>query len=60
MLKDEVVVVDEWHNNGPQDLATVSRCIQIANNKIKSCSLSVAYACQYQNPTDTIGHCSER
>jgi sorbitol-specific phosphotransferase system component IIA len=24
MLKHEVMVVDEWHNNGPRDLVTVS------------------------------------
>jgi hypothetical protein len=24
MLKHEVMVADEWHNNGPQDLVTVS------------------------------------
>ncbi len=23
MLQHEVMVVDEWHNNGPQDLVTV-------------------------------------
>ncbi len=28
MLQHEVMVVDEWHNNGPQDLITVSLCIQ--------------------------------
>ncbi len=27
MLQHEVMVVDEWHNNGPQDLVTVSLCI---------------------------------
>ncbi len=25
MLQHEVMVVDEWHNNGPQDLVTVRR-----------------------------------
>ncbi len=30
MLQHEVMVVDEWHNNGPQDLITVSLCIQNA------------------------------
>jgi hypothetical protein len=56
MLKQEVMAVDEWHNNGPQDLATVSLCIQICNNKMQFCSLSVAYACPYHNPTATMGH----
>jgi hypothetical protein len=41
MLKHEVMVVDEWHNNGPQDLLTVSLCIQIANDEMQLCSLSV-------------------
>jgi hypothetical protein len=27
MLKLEVMVADEWHNNGHQDLITVSLCI---------------------------------
>ncbi len=30
VLQHEVMVVDEWHNNGPQDLCTVSLCIQNA------------------------------
>jgi hypothetical protein len=30
MLKHEVMAADEWHDNGPQDLAPVSLCIQIA------------------------------
>ncbi len=34
MLQHEVMVVDEWHNNGPQDLITVSLCIQNAINKM--------------------------
>ncbi len=33
MLQHEVMVVDEWHNNGPQDFVTVSLCIQNAINK---------------------------
>ncbi len=45
MLQHEVMVVDEWHNNGPQDLITVSLCIQNAINKIHLCSLSITYAC---------------
>ncbi len=34
MLQHAVMVVDEWHNNGPQDLITVSLCIQNAINKM--------------------------
>ena len=51
MLKHEVMVVDEWHENGPQDLVTVSLCIQIAIDKIQMCLLSVDYACPHHNPT---------
>ena len=56
MLKHEVRPADEWHDNGPQDLVTVSLCIQIAIGKMHLCSLSVAYACPYHNPTATRGH----
>ncbi len=56
MLQHEVMVVDEWHNNGPQDLITVSLCIQNAINKMHLCSLSITYACPYHNPTTTMGH----
>ncbi len=51
MLQHEVMVVDEWHNNGPQDLVTVSLCIQNAINKMPLCSLSITYTCPYHNPT---------
>ncbi len=56
MLQHEVMVMDEWHNNGPQDLITVSLCIQNAINKMHLCSLSITYACTYHNPTATMGH----
>ncbi len=56
MLQHEMMVVDEWHNNGPQDLVTVSLCIQNAINKMHLCSLSITYACPYHNPTATMGH----
>jgi hypothetical protein len=56
MLKREVMAADEWHNNGPQDLVTVSLCIQITIDKMQSCSLSIAYACPYHNPTASMGH----
>ncbi len=56
MQQHEVMVVDEWHNNGPQDLVTVSLCIQNAINKMHLCSLSITYACPYHNPTANIGH----
>ena len=47
--------MDEWHN-GPQDLVTVSLCIQNGIAKMKLPSLSVAYVCPYHNPTATMGH----
>ncbi len=56
MLQHEVMVVDEWHNYGPQDLVTLSLCIQNAINKMHLCSLSITYACPYHNPTATMGH----
>ncbi len=56
MLQHEVMVVDEWHNNGPQDLVTVPLCIQNAINTMHLCSLSITYACPYHNPTTTMGH----
>ncbi|XP_071375884.1 uncharacterized protein [Centroberyx affinis] len=56
MLQHEVMAVDEWNNNEPQDLVTVSLCIQIAINKMHLCSLSVTYACPYHNPAATMGH----
>ena len=30
MVKHELMVEEEWHDNGPRDLVTVSLCIQIA------------------------------
>jgi hypothetical protein len=30
MLEHEVMTVDEWHNNGPPDLVTLSLCIEMA------------------------------
>ncbi len=56
MLQHEVMVMDEWHNNGPQYLITVSLCIQNAINEMHLCSLSITYACPYHNPTTTMGH----
>ncbi len=56
MLQHEVMDVDEWHNNGPQDLVTLSLCIQNAINKLHLCSLSITYGCPYHNPTATMGH----
>ncbi len=56
MLQHEVMVVDEWHNNGPQDLVTVSLCIQNAITKMHLCLLSITYTCPYHNPTATMGH----
>ena len=55
MLKHEMMAADEWHDNGPRYLITVSLCIQIAINTMQLCLLSVAYACPYHNPTATMG-----
>jgi hypothetical protein len=55
MLKHEVMATDEWHDNRPQDLFTISLCIPISINKIKLCLLSVAYVYPYHNPTATMG-----
>ncbi len=52
----EVMVMDEWHNNGPQDLVMISLCIQNAINKMHLSSLSITYACPYHNPTAAMGH----
>jgi hypothetical protein len=54
MLKHEVMAADDWHDNGPQNFVMV--CIKNAINKMQLCSLSVAYACLYHNPTATTGH----
>uniref|UniRef100_A0A8C5DLS6 S1 motif domain-containing protein n=1 Tax=Gouania willdenowi TaxID=441366 RepID=A0A8C5DLS6_GOUWI len=56
MLQHEVMVADECHNNGPQDLVTVSLCIQNAINKMHLWLLSITYACSYHNPTATMSH----
>ena len=47
------MAADEWHDNGHQDLITVSLCTQIAIDKMQLCSLSVAYACPNHNCTVT-------
>jgi hypothetical protein len=56
MLKYEVMAADEWHDNVHLYLFMVSLCIQIAVIKMQLCSLSIAYACPYHNPTATMGH----
>jgi hypothetical protein len=37
MLKHEVMAADEWRNNGPQDLLTVSLCINISIDRMQLC-----------------------
>ncbi len=56
MLQHEVMFMDQWHKNGPQDLVTVSLCIQNAINKMHLCLFSITHACPYHNPTATMGH----
>ena len=55
MLKHEAIEVEEWDDNEPQDLITVSLCNQIAIDKMLICLLSIAYACPYHNPIATMG-----
>ena len=43
-------------HNVSKDLVTVFLCIQISIDKMQLCSLSVAYACPYHNPTTNMGH----
>lgn len=54
-LKHEVMVVDEWHDKGPQDLVTVSLCIQNSNNYMQLCSLSMTNASPYHSSPVAIG-----
>ena len=54
MLKQKVIATEEWHDKEPREV--ISLCIQIAFDKMQLCSLFVAYACPYHNPTATMGH----
>jgi hypothetical protein len=56
VLKHEVMAADECQDNGSQDLFMLSLCIKMTTDKMQLCSLSVAYACPYHNPTATMGH----
>jgi hypothetical protein len=56
MLKHEVMAVDEWHDNGPQGLITVSLCIQMSIDRMQMYSLSIAHACPYHSLNPTVGH----
>jgi hypothetical protein len=56
MLKHEVMLADDWQDNGPQDFITICLCIQMPIDKMQLCSLSVAYAFPHHNPTATMGH----
>ena len=58
MLKYKVMAADEWHDNGPQELVTVSLCIQIAIDKTQLCSLSLAYACPYPGLGGLLSKCN--
>jgi hypothetical protein len=55
-LKHEGMAGDEGHDNGTQDLVTVSMCIQKAIDKMQLCSLSVSYACPYHKRTAIMGY----
>ncbi|KAK5614919.1 hypothetical protein CRENBAI_009540 [Crenichthys baileyi] len=56
IIMHEVMDVDKWHNNWPQDLVVVSLCIQTPINKIQAFSLFITYSYPYHNPTVTLGH----
>ena len=43
-------------HNGPQGLGNLNAQKYIDIDKMQLCSLSVAYACPYHNPTATMGH----
>ncbi|PIO40687.1 hypothetical protein AB205_0110420 [Aquarana catesbeiana] len=55
MLQLEVMVVDEWHNRGPQDFVTVS-LFKMPSTKCTCVHSSIAYICPSHNPTATMGH----
>ncbi len=52
MLQHEGMVVDEGHNNGPQDLVQVSLCIQNTINIMHLCLLSITYEHADELPWD--------
>ena len=54
LVTDTLKKAQQWHMNETQDLFAVSLRIQIAIDKMQLCSLSVAYACPYHNPTATM------
>ena len=56
MLKHEVMAADEWHDNGPQELVTVSLCIQIAIDKMQLCSLPSSLCLSILKPHRHHGH----
>jgi hypothetical protein len=51
MLKHEVMAVDEWPDNGPQDLITVSLCIQFAIDNMQWGTLFVTLTSASHSPT---------
>lgn len=60
-LHYRAMLVDEWYNDGPQDLVTESLCIQISINKINEpVLLSIAYACPYKPYRHHAALCSQR
>ena len=54
MLKHEVMAADEWHGNEPQDLVTVSLCIQIAIDKMQNLLLMPAHTITLPPPWGTL------
>ena len=54
MLKHEVMSANEWHDNDPRDLVTLSLCNPIAIDKLQLCSLSLAYCLPPPPPRGTL------
>jgi hypothetical protein len=52
----EGMVVDEWHDNGPQDLVMVSLCIQIAIDKMPIVFLIKVMPAHTIIPPANMGH----
>uniref|UniRef100_A0A3P9MKV6 E3 ubiquitin/ISG15 ligase TRIM25-like n=1 Tax=Oryzias latipes TaxID=8090 RepID=A0A3P9MKV6_ORYLA len=52
----EVMLLDVRHNNAPQDLVTVSLCIQNAIIEMHLCSSPITDVCPYHYPTTNMGY----
>ena len=59
MLKHEAMAADEWHDNGPQNLVTVSLCIEIGLDKNAIVFEVPAHTISTHIHTATLGHILE-